>query len=78
MLYIYDGTFRINWDDAGGPQLESVASVGGRFVMAMDPYGEKIPVTVANTGNTDYLYTAGGNSGQNEAIMYDIYGKVIE
>ena len=36
--YLYAGPFRINWDDAGGPKLESVASVGGRFVMAIDPY----------------------------------------
>lgn len=30
--YLYSGSFRINWDDSSGPQLESVASVGGRFV----------------------------------------------
>jgi len=96
-------------DDADGPQLESVASVGGRFVMAIDPYsasftaqqryfitdhlgstrivldkvgsvlerydyypyGEKIPVTVANTGNTDYLYT--GKESQNALFGINWY-----
>ena len=107
--YLYTGSFRINWDDFGGPQLESVASVGGRFVMATDPsnssftaqqryfitdhlgstrvvldnsgsvrerydyypYGEKIPVTVANTGNTDYLYT--GKESQNALFGINWY-----
>ena len=99
--YLYAGPFRINWDDFGGPHLESVASVGGRFVMATDPsnssftaqqryyitdhlgstrvvldkvgsvlerydyypYGEIVPVSVASSGNTDYLYT--GKESQN-------------
>jgi hypothetical protein len=34
-MIIYVGPFRINWNGAGGPQLESVATVGGRFVMAI-------------------------------------------
>ena len=96
-------------DDADGPQLESVASVGGRFVMAIDPYsasftaqqryfitdhlgstrivldkvgsvlerydyypyGEKIPVTVASSGNTDYLYT--GKESQNALFGINWY-----
>ena len=107
--YLYTGPFRISWDDAGGPQLESVASVGGRFVMATDPsnssftaqqryyitdhlgstrvvldkvgnvlerydyypYGEKIDVSVANTGNTDYLYT--GKESQNALFGINWY-----
>ena len=31
------------------------------------PYGEKVPVTVANTGNTDYLYT--GKESQNALFL---------
>ncbi len=107
--YLYTGSFRINWNDSSGPQLESVASVGGRFVMATDPsnssftaqqryfitdhlgstrvvlnnagsvlerydyypYGEKVPVTVANTGNTDYLYT--GKESQNALFGINWY-----
>ena len=83
--------------------LESVAAVGGRFVMdgsslaqryyitdylgstrvVLDnsgnvrerydyfPYGEKNPVTVANTGNTDYLYT--GKESQNALFGINWY-----
>ena len=107
--YLYAGPFRINWDDSSGPQLESVASVGGRFVMAMDPsnssftaqqryyitdhlgstrvvldkvgsvlerynyypYGEIVPVSVASSGNTDYLYT--GKESQNALFGINWY-----
>ena len=101
--YLYAGSFRINWDDAGGPQLESVASVGGRFVMNGSssqqhyfitdhlgstrvvlnnagsvlerydyyPYGEKIGVSVAFSGNTDYLYT--GKESQNALFGINWY-----
>ncbi len=31
--YLYAGAFRINWDEASAPTLESVAAVGGRFMM---------------------------------------------
>ena len=35
------------------------------------PYGEKVPVTVANTGNTDYLYT--GKESQNALFGINWY-----
>ncbi|MDY6463047.1 MAG: DUF6443 domain-containing protein [Bacteroidales bacterium] len=100
----YVGPFRLYSESLTTvSSLESVAAVGGRFVMdgsslaqryyitdylgstrvVLDnsgnvrerydyfPYGEKNPVTVANTGNTDYLYT--GKESQNALFGINWY-----
>ena len=101
--YLYAGAFRINWDEASAPTLESVAAVGGRFMMNGNsiqqryfiadhlgstrvvlnnagsvverydyyPYGEIVPVSVASSGNTDYLYT--GKESQNALFGINWY-----
>ena len=102
--YIYAGPFRLVQEMfPASITLESVAAVGGRFVMNGNsiqqryfitdhlgstrvvlnnagsvlerydyyPYGEKVPVTVANTGNTDYLYT--GKESQNALFGINWY-----